>query len=90
MLSCKDTSVMISRSLDRKLTLQERIGVKIHLMVCSACRRMVKQFELIRDISRQYCATEDSGTETRQLSGEAVSRIRERLERERKDSPEQG
>ena len=61
MLSCKDTSVMISRSLDRKLTLHERISVKIHLMVCSACRRMVKQIELIRDISRQYCATEDSG-----------------------------
>jgi len=82
MLSCKETTVMISQSLDRKLTLHERINVKLHLLICDACRKMVKQMKLIRVLSQRYYTTKDSGTELQHLSEAATTRIRERLDRE--------
>ena len=82
MLSCKETTVIVSQSLDRKLSLRERINVKLHLLICNACRRMVKQMKLIRALSRRHHTPVDSGTELQHLSEAATTRIRERLDRE--------
>lgn len=48
MLSCKDASRLISQSLDRRLTLRERFGLRVHLMICDFCSRFRQQVELIR------------------------------------------
>ena len=45
---CEEVSKMISRSMDEKLPLGVRIGIKFHLMVCLICRRYEKQMLLIR------------------------------------------
>lgn len=82
MLSCKETTVMVSQSLDRKLSLRERINVKLHLLICEGCRRMVKQMKLIRALSLRHHTPADSGTELQHLSEAATTRIRERLDRE--------
>ncbi len=73
---------MVSQSLDRKLTLHERVNVKLHLLICDACRKMVKQMKLIRALSQRYHTSTDSGTELQHLSEAATTRIRERLDRE--------
>ncbi|HMO15898.1 MAG TPA: hypothetical protein PKD64_17885 [Pirellulaceae bacterium] len=39
MLNCKETTKLISDSLDRKLTFRERMGLWLHMMMCSLCRR---------------------------------------------------
>ncbi len=80
-LSCKDVCFVVSESLDRKLSLRERLSVKIHLLMCSACQRMARQMELLRATSRRYGSVKEaeSHSETQTLSKEASDRILERL-----------
>jgi len=80
MLSCKDVTARVSASLDRELSLRERLAVNLHLVICTACRRMVRQMELLRLVSRRL-ASEDAekDMEMKTLSQEARQRIRQRL-----------
>lgn len=81
MLTCKEASVMVSQSLDRKLTVRERLNVKFHLMMCSACQRMEKQLQLLRALTQRYRVTgEDKPHLDRQhLSKAASARIIEQF-----------
>ncbi|MBM4220683.1 MAG: zf-HC2 domain-containing protein [Gammaproteobacteria bacterium] len=54
MLSCKDTSELVSRSLDEELSWRQRIAVRLHLLICGACRRFVAQMGFIRRAARRY------------------------------------
>jgi predicted anti-sigma-YlaC factor YlaD len=76
MLSCKEVSIRVSESLDRKLPLRERLKVKLHLLMCQACQRMVRQMALLREASGRYASAEavaEPGQE--RLSFEARQRI---------------
>lgn len=46
--NCKETSVLVTQSLDRSLTFRDRIAMKLHLMICRNCARFMKQMQLIR------------------------------------------
>lgn len=46
---CRDVSEMISRSMDTRLPLGKRIGIRFHLMMCRLCRRYQQQLALISD-----------------------------------------
>jgi len=48
MLNCKQTSLLVSQSLDRPLTWRERWAVRGHLLICVYCRRFTQQLKLIR------------------------------------------
>ncbi|HEY0907476.1 MAG TPA: zf-HC2 domain-containing protein [Methylophilus sp.] len=48
MLNCKQTSLLVSQSLDRPLTWRERWAVRWHLWICVYCRRFRQQLMLIR------------------------------------------
>lgn len=48
MLDCKQTSQLISQSLDRKLTLRERFALLLHLILCKFCKRFSQQLQIIR------------------------------------------
>ncbi len=48
MLDCKQTSQLISQSLDRKLTLRERFALQLHLILCKFCKRFSQQLQIIR------------------------------------------
>ncbi|VAW77291.1 hypothetical protein MNBD_GAMMA13-888, partial [hydrothermal vent metagenome] len=52
-LSCKDVCFMVSESLDRKLSWRERLSIKVHLLMCTACRQMARQMQLLRSASRR-------------------------------------
>jgi len=90
MLSCKDTTVMVSQSLDRTLTLRERLGVKLHLMICVACRRMLKQMQLLSTVAQRYSSLENDelSREQQRLSKEAGDRILEKLRNAGQNHPE--
>lgn len=47
MLSCKEASLMVSRSLDTKLSWPNRVGITIHLLLCKACRRYKTQLRVL-------------------------------------------
>jgi hypothetical protein len=48
MLNCKQTSLLVSQSLDRPLTWRERWAVRTHLLICVYCRRFKQQLLWIR------------------------------------------
>jgi hypothetical protein len=48
MLSCKETSLLVSQSLDRGLSWRERWAVRLHLLLCAACARFKRQVEFLR------------------------------------------
>jgi hypothetical protein len=52
MLSCKQASQLISQSLDRSLTLRERIALKLHLIICKYCKRFSQQVHTLRNAMR--------------------------------------
>lgn len=87
MLSCKDVSFIVSQSLDRKLALRERLGLKLHLMMCNACRRMADQMQLLRAVSLRYqaAAEVESSNAQHTLSKEASDRILARLQQAARD-----
>lgn len=48
MLNCKQTSLLVSQSLDRKLNWRERMAVRLHLWICVYCRRFMRQLLAMR------------------------------------------
>ncbi len=81
MLSCKEVAQLASESLDRSLTLQERLSMRLHLLVCKLCSRYVRQLKFLK----QACAQVDenqSGSKIGLTEG-ARERIQARLSRNR-------
>lgn len=83
MLSCRDVTQLISRSMDTSLPVGERIGVRIHLLICRFCARYEKQLHLIRETVRQIVAAGETpeGPSAEPLSEGARERIRAALRR---------
>ena len=80
MFKCKDISHLISRSMDQKLPLQVRIGIKFHLMMCNLCLRYKKQLELIsKAISKIETAKKDNYP-TAHLPDQIKKEIKKNLE----------
>ncbi|MBC7755653.1 MAG: zf-HC2 domain-containing protein [Bdellovibrio sp.] len=48
MLDCKQTSQLISQSLDRSLTLRERFALKLHLFICKKCTQFSQHLQTLR------------------------------------------
>jgi Putative zinc-finger len=48
MLDCKQSSQLISQSLDRPLTLRERFSLKLHLLMCKYCQRFSQHLQTLR------------------------------------------
>lgn len=47
-LSCREASRLISESLDRELTWRERWSLRLHTVLCGACREFARQSRWIR------------------------------------------
>jgi hypothetical protein len=47
-MTCKEVSRLLSEALDRKLTVTERAGCRLHLAICVACNRVNRQLEFLR------------------------------------------
>jgi predicted anti-sigma-YlaC factor YlaD len=60
-LPCDGMSRLASESLDRDLTLPERLALRSHMLYCSACRRYTRQITLLRDAMRRLRARLESG-----------------------------
>ena len=43
LLSCKETTRLISQGLDRELALGERVALRLHYAYCVGCRRAGRQ-----------------------------------------------
>ena len=46
--ACKQMTVLMSESLERRLTLRERVTLRLHLWVCIWCVWYLEQLQLLR------------------------------------------
>ena len=49
MLTCKETTELMSQALDRRLGFVERCRLRLHLLACNGCRNARRQLNFIRD-----------------------------------------
>lgn len=56
MLSCRETSALVSQSLDKDLSRREHIAVALHLLMCSHCRKFKRQMLFMRKAAGRYSA----------------------------------
>lgn len=51
--TCKEVHRLTSEGMDRELGMTERARVRMHLLVCTACRRFTGQMTLLREAMRR-------------------------------------
>src|SRR5262245_2773030 len=74
--TCKEATRLQSSAMDRKLSLFEKIGLRLHLLLCAWCRRYGAQLKFLRSAARQC---EENSELPQKLSPEARERIRQKL-----------
>ena len=52
-LRCREASELLSRRLDGPLPTADKARLRLHLMVCNACRNVPEQLAFIRRAMRQ-------------------------------------
>ena len=77
---CQQTVQVISQSLERSLSMRERVLLKLHLWVCMWCVWYLEHLQLIRDTAREHPQDLDEpDPSTPGLSPEARDRIKQQL-----------
>ncbi|MFZ0481850.1 MAG: zf-HC2 domain-containing protein [Desulfobacterales bacterium] len=79
MFNCKKVTQLLSESLDRNLPLYERMGIRIHLMMCKFCSRYKEQLLFLRKTARLYSESSEDSDLSIQLSPEVGKRIKESM-----------
>jgi predicted anti-sigma-YlaC factor YlaD len=59
MMNCNQTTRLASDSLERRLTLRERLALRIHVTMCSGCRNFMNQMHTIRNLAKAYVGGTD-------------------------------
>ena len=86
MLNCRDTTRLISQSMDATLPWHRRLAIRVHLLYCVWCRRYAAQLRLLRQAARQLPA-EEVALASQKLSSETKEQMRARLQQALKDLP---
>ena len=81
MFKCSEVSRMVSESLDRRLPLVQRMGLRIHLIMCRFCSRYRKQLLSLRDTIRLHESRGEDTVSSVSLPQETRNRIKEALSR---------
>jgi len=79
MLDCKQSSQLISQSLDRSLTLRERFALQLHLIICEYCKRFSQQVQTLR-IALKQMANSIENNSMIEMSSAAKKRIADLVE----------
>ena len=77
--ACQQTVALISESMERSLSLQERIKLKLHLWICVWCQWYMEHLHIIRETTRAKADEPPEFISGAGLSDEARERIRRRL-----------
>ncbi len=82
MMSCKKVSRLLSESMERKLSVWDRIGLWFHLSMCKLCKGFSKDLQQLREAAQRYAedVENDTGISDAALSSEARERMKRELE----------
>jgi hypothetical protein len=83
--SCEIISKKISRSIDEKLSLMDRLEIKIHILGCILCERYRDQLLAMHRMVGEYSKKieEETPDQTKGLSEEATQRIKLALKQQK-------
>jgi len=54
MLNCREVTALTLQSLDRSLSWHERLGLRMHMMICAACPKFTRQAEFMRASMKRW------------------------------------
>ncbi len=77
---CKDLVPILSASLDRELTLKEKIVMKLHLFACKPCVRYIEQTSFLSKATHQLDEEQKNEFYAGRLSESARERIKDLLQ----------
>ena len=77
--TCQQTVEKISQSMERSLSLRERINLKLHVWICVWCQWYLEHLHIMRETARAKADEPPDFTSSPGLSNEARERIRRRL-----------
>ena len=60
-VSCKEASGLMSPGEDGELEFGQRVSLRLHLLICSACARAKTQFAFLRRVAQHYPGPEQDG-----------------------------
>jgi predicted anti-sigma-YlaC factor YlaD len=59
MLNCQSVTRLVSEAQERRLSVSEKMGLKVHLMMCSGCRNFSQQIPFLRQAMRAFAQGEN-------------------------------
>jgi len=83
MPTCKQAVKMLSESLDHKLPLVERVGLRIHILICAACAIYERQMHFLRKAAHKFPEHQETRSAP-MLSADGRGRIRATLRSEKR------
>ena len=79
MFNCKEVSLKVSESLDRRLPLYQRLMIRMHLMMCRYCARFHRQILLVREMVRYTQPMGNTFDKSGTLPPDARARLKQTL-----------
>jgi hypothetical protein len=76
--TCKDAASLISQQDARKLSWAERAGLRIHLILCRACRRYLRSVRFL-SLAMKGCGEDAASPAPEAMPAAARERIQKRL-----------
>lgn len=78
-MTCKDTSPLISESMDGHISFGKRLRLKIHLTICKACQCYKNQLEIIKNLAKKIGSEDFSSKKNQTLRPEVKEKIKQSL-----------
>ena len=63
-LTCKEVARILSDGLDAEMAPAERARLRVHMVICEACRNVEQQFDLLRRLVRKSGPGNDGDDDT--------------------------
>jgi len=76
---CKRVAPLFSDAFDRKLSILEKLRVRLHLYTCGACLNYVSNLKFMHEVFEAQGENFETGKLHASLSPEAKERIKEKL-----------
>lgn len=54
MLNCRQATELMSQEQDRPLSLAERLGLRLHVLICTGCSNYRRQMGVLRAACRRF------------------------------------
>lgn len=81
MMNCEEVSKLVSQSLDIKLPFHQRIGIRLHLMMCKLCKQNFRQLLDMRKTLRLFMKEADNIAPPEILPPEKGAQIKKEMRR---------